>query len=59
MIHTLARHTNTPAVSCIHLYSGMDRTLTQTGYVGEDVESVLFKLLQQADFNVDAAQRGP
>ena len=33
-------------------------TLTQAGYVGEDVESLLYKLLQAADFDVDAAQRG-
>lgn len=32
--------------------------LTQAGYVGEDVESVLFKLLQNCDFDVEAAQRG-
>lgn len=32
--------------------------LTQAGYVGEDVESVLFKLLQNCDFNVEAAERG-
>lgn len=32
--------------------------LTQAGYVGEDVESVLFKLLQSCDFDVEAAQRG-
>lgn len=32
--------------------------LTQAGYVGEDVESVLFKLLQNCDFDVQAAQRG-
>ena len=33
-------------------------TLTQAGYVGEDVESILYKLLQNANFDVDAAQRG-
>ena len=32
--------------------------LTEAGYVGEDVESVLSKLLQAADFDVEAAQRG-
>ena len=31
---------------------------TEAGYVGEDVESILSRLLQVADFNVDAAQRG-
>nr|XP_029122444.1 LOW QUALITY PROTEIN: CLP protease regulatory subunit CLPX1, mitochondrial [Elaeis guineensis] len=33
-------------------------TLTQAGYVGEDVESILYKLLTVADFNVQAAQQG-
>ncbi len=33
-------------------------TLTEAGYVGEDVENVLLKLLQNADFNVERAQRG-
>ncbi|XP_074280179.1 CLP protease regulatory subunit CLPX1, mitochondrial-like [Silene latifolia] len=33
-------------------------TLTQAGYVGEDVESILQKLLLAADFNVQAAQQG-
>ena len=33
-------------------------TLTEAGYVGEDVENILLKLLQAADFDVDAAQRG-
>lgn len=32
--------------------------LTEAGYVGEDVESVLVRLLQTADYDVDAAQRG-
>jgi ATP-dependent Clp protease ATP-binding subunit ClpX len=32
--------------------------LTEAGYVGEDVESVLVRLLQAADYDVDAAQRG-
>ncbi|WP_278888281.1 ATP-dependent Clp protease ATP-binding subunit ClpX [Leyella stercorea] len=31
---------------------------TEAGYVGEDVESILSRLLQVADYNVDAAQRG-
>lgn len=30
----------------------------QAGYVGEDVESILYKLLQAADFNLAAAQNG-
>lgn len=33
-------------------------TLTQAGYVGEDVENVLLRLLQAADYNVKAAERG-
>ena len=32
--------------------------LTQAGYVGEDIESILTRLLQAADYNVEAAQRG-
>jgi ATP-dependent Clp protease ATP-binding subunit ClpX len=32
--------------------------LTEAGYVGEDVESILSRLLQAADFNVESAQRG-
>jgi ATP-dependent Clp protease ATP-binding subunit ClpX len=31
---------------------------TEAGYVGEDVESMLSRLLQACDFNVEAAQRG-
>ncbi|XP_017482429.1 PREDICTED: ATP-dependent Clp protease ATP-binding subunit clpX-like, mitochondrial, partial [Rhagoletis zephyria] len=33
-------------------------TLTQAGYVGEDIESVISKLLQDANYNVDRAQTG-
>lgn len=33
-------------------------TLTEAGYVGDDVENVLLRLIQAADYNVDAAQRG-
>src|SRR3982074_1340335 len=33
-------------------------TLTQAGYVGEDVENIILKLLQSADYNVERAQRG-
>ena len=33
-------------------------TLTEAGYVGEDVENLLLKLLHNADFDVEAAQRG-
>lgn len=49
---TLARVVNVP-------FTIADATaLTQAGYVGEDVESILYKLLQDAEFNVEAAQRG-
>lgn len=33
-------------------------TLTEAGYVGEDVENIIQKLLQKADYNVEAAERG-
>jgi len=33
-------------------------TLTEAGYVGEDVENILLRLLQSADFNVERAERG-
>ncbi|CAN4108214.1 unnamed protein product [Withania somnifera] len=49
---TLARLINVPFVIADAT------TLTQAGYVGEDVESVLYKLLEAADFNVEAAQQG-
>ena len=32
--------------------------LTEAGYVGEDVENILLKLLQAADFNIERAERG-
>ncbi|XP_038876518.1 CLP protease regulatory subunit CLPX2, mitochondrial isoform X2 [Benincasa hispida] len=49
---TLARVVNVP-------FTIADATaLTQAGYVGEDVESILYKLLLDAEFNVEAAQRG-
>ncbi|XP_022155148.1 CLP protease regulatory subunit CLPX2, mitochondrial isoform X2 [Momordica charantia] len=49
---TLARVVNVP-------FTIADATaLTQAGYVGEDVESILYKLLMDAEFNVEAAQRG-
>lgn len=52
LARTLARRINVPFVI-------VDATtLTQAGYVGEDVESILHKLLQAADFNVADAQRG-
>ncbi|XP_076918671.1 CLP protease regulatory subunit CLPX3, mitochondrial-like isoform X2 [Bidens hawaiensis] len=49
---TLARFVNVPFVIADAT------TLTQAGYVGEDVESILHKLLTVADFNVQAAQQG-
>jgi len=33
-------------------------TLTEAGYVGEDVENIILKLLQSADYNIEKAQRG-
>lgn len=33
-------------------------TLTQAGYVGEDIESVIAKLLQDANYNIEKAQMG-
>src|SRR3546814_6914761 len=33
-------------------------TLTEAGYVGEDVENIILKLLQSSDYNVEKAQRG-
>ena len=33
-------------------------TLTEAGYVGEDVETIILKLIQSADFNIEKAQRG-
>ncbi|KAF8689752.1 hypothetical protein HU200_041669 [Digitaria exilis] len=49
---TLARFVNVPFVIADAT------TLTQAGYVGEDVESILYKLLATADFDVAAAQQG-
>ncbi|XP_019059461.1 PREDICTED: CLP protease regulatory subunit CLPX1, mitochondrial-like isoform X2 [Tarenaya hassleriana] len=49
---TLARFVNVPFVLADAT------TLTQAGYVGEDVESILYKLLTVADHNVAAAQQG-
>ena len=49
---TLARILNVPFAI------GDATTLTEAGYVGEDVENILLKLLHAADFDVEAAQRG-
>ncbi len=49
---TLARVLNVPFAI------GDATTLTEAGYVGEDVENILLKLLQSADYDLEAAQRG-
>lgn len=52
LAQTLARTLNVP-------FAIADATsLTEAGYVGEDVENILLKLLQSADFNVEKAERG-
>ena len=52
MARTIARVLNVP-------FTIVDATvLTEAGYVGEDVESILSRLLQVADYDVDAAERG-
>ena len=52
MARTIARLLHVP-------FSIVDATaLTQAGYVGEDVESILSRLLQAADYDVEAAERG-
>ncbi len=40
------------------VHDGRRTTLTEAGYVGEDVENIILKLLQNADYNVERAQRG-
>ncbi len=52
LARTLARVLNVPFAI------GDATTLTEAGYVGEDVENVLLKLLQSADYDLEAAQRG-
>jgi len=52
LARTLARILNVPFAI------GDATTLTEAGYVGEDVENLLLKLLQAADFDVESAQRG-
>jgi ATP-dependent Clp protease ATP-binding subunit ClpX len=52
LAQTLARIINVP-------FTMADATtLTEAGYVGEDVENIILKLLQSADYNVERAQRG-
>ena len=52
LAQTLARCLDVPFAICDCT------TLTQAGYVGEDIESVIAKLLQDANNNVDKAQQG-
>ena len=52
LARTLARILNVPFAI------GDATTLTEAGYVGEDVENLILKLLHAADFDVEAAQRG-
>jgi len=52
LARTLARVLNVPFAI------GDATTLTEAGYVGEDVENLLLKLLHAADFDLAAAQRG-
>jgi ATP-dependent Clp protease ATP-binding subunit ClpX len=52
MAHTLARFLQVP-------FTIADATtLTEAGYVGEDVENILVRLLQAADYDLDQAERG-
>ncbi len=52
LAQTLARTLNVP-------FAIADATtLTEAGYVGEDVENILLRLIQAADYDIDAAQRG-
>jgi ATP-dependent Clp protease ATP-binding subunit ClpX len=52
LARTLARRLNVPFAI------GDATTLTEAGYVGEDVENILLRLLQNSDYDLDAAQRG-
>ncbi|MCG3128070.1 MAG: ATP-dependent Clp protease ATP-binding subunit ClpX [Phycisphaerae bacterium] len=52
LARSLARVLNVPFAI------GDATTLTEAGYVGEDVENILLRLLQNADFDLEAAQRG-
>ncbi len=52
LAQTIAKYLNVP-------FTIVDATiLTEAGYVGEDVENIIVRLLQAADYDVDAAQRG-
>jgi len=52
MAQTIAKHLGVPFAICDAT------TLTEAGYVGDDVESIITRLLLEADGNVDAAERG-
>jgi ATP-dependent Clp protease ATP-binding subunit ClpX len=52
LARTLARELNVPFAICDAT------TVTEAGYVGEDVENFLLRLLQSADYDIQAAQRG-
>ncbi len=52
LARTLARMLNVPFAICDAT------TLTEAGYVGEDVENILLRLLQSAEYDLDVAQRG-
>src|SRR5207302_9251857 len=52
LARSLARILNVPFAI------GDATTLTEAGYVGEDVENILLKLLQNADYDLESAQRG-
>lgn len=52
LLGTLAKILNVPFAI------GDATTLTEAGYVGEDVENLLLKLLHAADFDLESAQRG-
>jgi len=52
LARTLAQHLKVPFAICDAT------TVTEAGYVGEDVENFLLRLLQSADYDIEAAQRG-
>jgi len=52
LVKTIAKYLDLPIAMCDAT------TLTESGYVGDDVENVLLRLLQSADFDVEKAQRG-
>ena len=42
----------------LYLFIWIATALTEAGYVGEDVENILLRLLQAADFDIEKAQKG-